>query len=452
MFKSISNLKKYVLGLATIGMLAFGGGIAMSAVTPGSIQYTGEDTAPLDAPGFNAYTGVPSVGNEADFVRVKEAGEANSAYRNTIDKICEDGDVFNVWMYVHNGAGADGNNNGSGPSVAKDVTARVDLDNDAPMSSFDLTGFISSSNAGNLSDGAVIDCGDKKYELSYVANSAKAFLDLPNQTVNVPSAIVGNGTPIGTNALDGNVWGCWDQRVWLGLDVVVKEIEEEPEVAFSCDLLEVIKLSDRSFKFTVKASATNTEITDYKFSVKGGGEFDLNQQDNVAVLTVEEPGDYTVRAQVVTADGTTAYNDACTKKVTAEEEPSVPTYSCDLLQYKHISGRKYRFTTTASASGGAKVKHYTYNFAGETVVTDKSVYDYEFDGDGNKDVSVEVAFDVNDTTQTKTNEDCAVTVKVVKDQPEKLPETGAGAIAGLFTAVTAAGTLSHRFVTGRKQQ
>ncbi len=220
---------------------------AAAAITPGSVPYNGDQTQGADFPAFNIFFNVPSVGNEADFIRVKKDGEANSTLRNTVDSSCKTGDRFDVWFYVHNGAKPSLNNNGTGPGVAKDVVAKVVLPTTA-MSNFPISGGLTASNAQAINDSALIKCGGKQFKLKYVDNSAQAFLDQPNQTVSLPKAIVEGGTPIGSNLLNGQVWGCWEQRVWMQLKV---EVEEVPPVKLPA-VCTALSISQSGHTVTVK--------------------------------------------------------------------------------------------------------------------------------------------------------------------------------------------------------
>ncbi len=447
----ITNLLRTTKAKLGISLLAVALIAGVATQAQARTQYTDGGMGTSKTPVFNEFYDVPNgVGDEADFVRLKTKAGTNGDYISTLNDDCAVGDAFNVRTYIHNGA--DPEYNDTGEAIARNTVLAMNAEL-GDGKAFDFSSTISASNAASVSDSGTLQC-QGNVRLKLVPKSVQAYSKPVGGFYALPDTSVNGTTQIGSRvAGDGNVYGCWDDRVIVVYEVVVEQIPEEPKAEFSCDLLEVLKLSDRTYKFTVKASATNTEITDYKFNVKGGGDFDLAQQGNVAVLTVEQAGDYTVRAQVVTADGTTEYNDACTKKVTAAEEPKVPTYSCDLLQYKHLGGRKYRFTTTASASGGATVKQYTYDFGQgeETVVVDRSQYDYEFKTEGDKTVRVAVDFNVGDNVETKSDADCVVTVPATTEQPPKeLPKTGAGAVMGLFTAVTAAGTLVHRTATSRR--
>lgn len=269
------NLKKSIAGLLAAAAIVLVPGVAF-AITPGSIPYEGAETSGVNFPAFNIFNNVPGVGNEADFIRVKKDGEANSTLRNTVDTTCKTGDRFDIWFYLHNGAKPSANNNGTGPGVAHNVVAKVTLPQ-GEQTSFNITGGVTASNAEAISDGAVINCGGKQFKLKYVEGSASAFLDLPNTNVSLPSSIVGSGAAIGTNALNGDVWGCWEQRVWMGLKVEVEEITPPPATA-QCEML------------TITASDNRKVIVDqFKTAQSGGAAFKsvtINWGDNTAATVI----------------------------------------------------------------------------------------------------------------------------------------------------------------------
>jgi hypothetical protein len=94
-----------------------------------------------------------------------------------------------------------------------------------------------------------------------------------------------------------------------------------------------------------------------------------------------------------------AFLTACGNPVTGH--PKTPTYSCDDLQQKAVSGKDntYSFTTKASAGNGAKIAKVVYSF-----------------GDGSADVTKTSPSDAVTHTFTKT---ATVTVKVYVSVPGK---------------------------------
>ncbi|MES2971071.1 MAG: PKD domain-containing protein [Patescibacteria group bacterium] len=293
--------------------------LSASAITPGSIPYQGEETSGVNFPAFNIFSGVPSVGNEADFIRVKKDGEPNTTLRNTVDTACKTGDRFDVWFYVHNGAKPSLNENGTGPGVAKNVVAKVALP--ATTASGPITGGVTASNAQAISDTANITCAGKQFKLKYVEGSANAFLDLPNKLVPMPRAIVEGGTPIGTNLLDGNVWGCWEQRVWMGLKVEVEEVPVVVPSSGDCKSIDnfVADPKTRKVSFKITGTTQNATITGYRVDWGDGKGAVETTQD--ASFTYPKDGTFKIVASVKVkyANGTEEWKPplvACQRDVT----------------------------------------------------------------------------------------------------------------------------------------
>lgn len=199
--------------------------LAAVAVKPAlAIPYEGDATPGLSYPAFNVYTGTPSVGDEADFFKGKV--ETDSTYVSDVSSACAAGTRFSLRVYVHNAANQNLNENGNGPGVAHNTKVRVSLPSNE-ATSFTNSAVITSSNASSVSDSMTIDCNGRKVALEYVAGTAKQFT-VPGGTQSLSDSIVTTGAPIGTNSPNGDVWGCWDQRVWVTLVVTVKESPTPP--------------------------------------------------------------------------------------------------------------------------------------------------------------------------------------------------------------------------------
>lgn len=177
----------------------------------------------------------------------------------------------------------------------------------------------------------------------------------------------------------------------------------------------------------------------------------------------EKCGTYeVVNVGVVRPEGMNEYYNTASVKINVEcEEVETPEYACDLLSAKLIGNQTYRFTTktTASPSDRVSVKGYTYNFGdgSEVMFTDKAEIDHRYEKAGTYKASVEVLFTVDGKDDKVTSADCEVTVSfdtkadVTPTTPTTLPNTGAGSVAGILAAVTAAGALAHRKLTLRRQ-
>lgn len=295
-------------------------GLFVGAVMSGhayAIPYTGDSTPATPNPAFNVYTGVPSEGNESDFFRGKVEGDTNPSV-DAVKSTCETGKRFTLRVYVHNGADQAKNDNGNGPSVAKDVKVKVDLKNGAAASSFNPNATISASNAASVSDGMSITCTDgKTVNLNYVTGTAKQFTRTGTRAIS--DELVKGGAAVGTDTNDGNVWGCWEQRVYVTFTVEVKEVPKEvPSNAICVVDDKAFKVDDRKVTITVDARTENATKT---------GKYEINWGDGSAVSakqtdshTYAKDGTYTIKARVEVklANGKTMWveGESCTRQVT----------------------------------------------------------------------------------------------------------------------------------------
>lgn len=189
-----------------------------------AIPYQGENTTGTSTPQINVFTGVPSVGTESDFLRGREGAPGTGSFVDPLNSACANGTKFTIRTYIHNSA--DQSLNASGQGVARDVKVKVALPANTQSNSFKFNGTISSSNAGTKNDAMTLSCGSKTVKLSYVQGSARQFSNIGG-VYNLSDSIVTTGTKVGTMSPDGNVQGCWNQRVYVTLVVEVKDVPKE---------------------------------------------------------------------------------------------------------------------------------------------------------------------------------------------------------------------------------
>lgn len=313
--KFVKLLKKLTLAAAVVTSI----GVLGYAVQAHAIPYTGETTPPLASPGFNAYTGVPSIGTESEFFRGKVEG--SEGYVDPVNAACANNMRFNLRVYVHNGASQDGNGTGNGPSVAHGTKVVVSLPGQE-TSNFGLNSTISSTNAGSMSDGLTIHCTNGKVmKMNYVTGSAFQY-SVPGGTQKLSDSIVTTGAPIGTMAPNGDVWGCWDQRVWVGLTVEVKEVPPAPSSA-ACTLLELTFTDDRKVRAKVHGQVQNATITGYQINW-GDGTVSNKQEDTHQYGVGNFTAVGSVMATLASGTQVTVTSDACKKPLTFSQNNHCP--------------------------------------------------------------------------------------------------------------------------------
>jgi len=289
--------KKMSLGFVTVlaGLLVSG--------TAHAIPYTGNTTVASPVPAFNVFTGsMPApapLDGEQDFFqsRVPANGDLNDSttqYTDPTNTDCTNGEILQFRVYVHNGASADNNDNGTGPSIAHGTKLSVSLPS-GQATSFAPTATISANNAATVSDTSTVNCNGQSVTLQYVPGSASQF---SNGTGVLPlsDSIVNGGVSIRSEQVPGDVWGCWNERVYVLLAVkVVIPTPTPPPVTAMCNLFTVEASADR--KVTVNQFKYTAENATFKSLV-------INWGDNTASTTVNDSSQVIGTAHQYGADGT----------------------------------------------------------------------------------------------------------------------------------------------------
>lgn len=329
------NIRKFVTRsasmLALAGMLVFGLGSAQAAQIP---YVPGQPLDSPNTPGFNLYTNVPNgVGNEADFVKLRKsngdpkvAGSV-SIFTDPVSATCNVGEKFDVRTYVHNGADADHNNNGSGSAVAHNVKVAMQAPLGVTGKQFKFASTISASNAASVSDNGTLNCANN-VRLKLVPKTVHVYSDQYGWKAGSDNAVNGSMTIGSRVAGSGDVWGCWADRVRV---VYTVEVIEAPVVSKAvCDVLTLRVIDNRRVSARITASAQNATITGYTIDWGDGSK--TNEQE--AEHTYAKEGSYTIKgsASVRHADGKTetVTGPACEKKVTFEKD------NCPLPGKEHL--------------------------------------------------------------------------------------------------------------------
>lgn len=140
------------------------------------------------------------------------------------------------------------------------------------------------------------------------------------------------------------------------------------------------------------------------------------------------------------------------KKVTPEK----PAYQCKVTDVvvNDEQLRKVTATVNGTATNGAEIVGYELNFGDGTVVTEQSAM-HEYAADGTYTITGRVQVKLpNGEVVWADGAECVKEVTFKGDTPvtpvtpvtpaTTLPNTGVGSLAGIFTAVSAAGAVAHR--------
>lgn len=486
----------------------------------------------MDGPVFNSFINTPSYGDERAFVDARRTDQTSGdVYKNVLNDVTDGSKEVVIRMYVHNNANQ--STNASGLGIARNTKVRLAIP-EGSSQTLRARGYISADNAKPaLVEDTVDLVGKEEFTLDYVEGSARLYDNNKFKNgVQVSDSIVTSGAPIGSDAMDGNMKGCFEYEATV--EVRVKVIpKKNPDIKLQ---KEVRKSGESDWKKEVKAKPGDK--VDWLLTTENTGEAVLNdiiirdvlpphvklssgsvkwidasqnagQNDkplfdggiNVGnyapgsgfymTFSTEVLGDFEeceIRVRnvaFVKSTQTPEIQDDADVIITREDcEPPVeeePIYSCDSLGKVFVRNNTYRFTVNATAENGASIKQYRYDFGddSEELVTDNRVVEHTFPGPGTYIITATVDVEVDGQVRSATSDNCRVALEIPEedencpipgkehlpvDSPEcveevpitpavtTLPETGAGAIAGAFTATSMAGAVAHRLFYGRRQK
>ncbi|PKM60701.1 MAG: hypothetical protein CVU99_06665 [Firmicutes bacterium HGW-Firmicutes-4] len=169
-------------------------------------------TKPADHVTFNSITDNPNIGDERNFVGIRESG-TNEKW--TDNMVVEKGKTYRVRMYVHNNAATNLN------LVAENVTAKINLPT-ITGTEIAVSGYLNSSNAmpEEIYDGAVFT-SDEDFNLAYASGSLKYENNGFGEggTSLSESIFTSEGTKLGYETLDGKIPGCIEYAGYVSFEV-----------------------------------------------------------------------------------------------------------------------------------------------------------------------------------------------------------------------------------------
>jgi uncharacterized repeat protein (TIGR01451 family)/LPXTG-motif cell wall-anchored protein len=231
---------------------------------------------PSDHVAFNSITNNPDIGDERNFVGIREAGTNNLW---TDNMTVQNGKEYTVRMYVHNNAAA------NLTLVAENVTAKFNLPTNTAKS-IQVNGFLSASNVGANKQGntgsyaEVYDHAtfnsDKNFNVAYQAGSLKFENNAFGAagTAIPESVFTSAGAKLGYDKLDGKIPGCFQFDGYLSFKVKAQVAQT---VNFTNEK-QVRKAGSTSWSKTIDAKAGDD--LEYLITYKNIGEA---AQDNVTL-------------------------------------------------------------------------------------------------------------------------------------------------------------------------
>ncbi len=463
----------------------------------------------LEGPVFNSFINTPSYGDERAFADARKSeNTASGSYKNVLEDVTTGSREVVVRMYVHNNANSD--TNASGKGIARDTKVRVALPT-AESQTLRTRSYVSASNAAMVED-TVDLVGAQAFKVEYVPGSAIIYSNGPVNGQKLSDNIVTTGAPIGYNALDGNLPGCFDYEavVQIRVRVIVKEV---PTLKFT---KQVRMAGTKEWKKEVTAKPGDK--VEWLLTTQTAG---TGVNNNITVLDVPAPNTSLVPGSVKWIDGaqgtvpqgdTGLFNggginfgnygpnsgfyvtygstlggdfkecevrvrnlayvkstqvkeigddaDVVIKKDNCQPEKPKPVYSCDLMTAEKVGDKKYKFVVNYTAKDGASLKIATFDFGdgSEKFVTDKTTTEHTYTKDGSFVARVALTFRVDGQDKVVEGDKCAtpisITTPTTPDKPvtpaKELPNTGAGNLLGIFVGVSTMGAALYQAVARRR--
>lgn len=469
----------------------------------------------MDGPVFNSFVNTPSYGDERAFVDARRSDQtAAGSYKNVLPDVTKGSKEVVVRMYVHNNA--NGTTNVSGKGVAKNTKVRLALPN-AEGDALRATGYISADNATPQVVADTVDfTSTERFTMDYKPGSAKIFSNGAVNGAQLSDSVVTTGAPIGHDALNGNMPGCFEYEAVVQVTLTVKP-KENPNIGLTKQVRKYqegqkgnwtkevnakpgeevewllntkntgaaamtdvvtrdvlpphVQLVPGSVKFTNAKGSQTLQDGPLFQSGYNAGRYDPNDNTLITFKTkvLNDFSECQIRVRNVafarSKEIPKDIRDDADVVITKENcKPENPTYSCDLLKAERGEGRTVNYTVNASASGGAVIKNYVFEFGdGETFTTDKNTASHTYKTDGQFVTRVKVNVQVGNEVKVAESDKCAAPINfTTPNQPPTtpgqpgvggtLPETGAGSTIAIFLAVTTAMTAAYHMVMRRATQ
>ncbi len=413
---------------------------------------------PADHVTFDSITDNPNIGDERNFVGIRETG---TTAKWSDDMTVQSGKEYTVRLYVHNNAAS------NLKLVAKDVTAMVNLPTTTGKS-IRVDGYITSSNASpkQVYDSATFTSGSN-FNLAYVKGSL--IYENNVKTFTLPESIfTSKGAELGYSSMNGQIPGCLQYAGYVSFTV---KPQFAPNTSFTMSKM-VSKHGENKWSKSVSVNPGDTvdyliqykntgNVVDNSVTIRDklpAGETYINgstifanstyptgktASDNIANGTGINIGTYAAGASawaefsakvadnddLANCGNNTLINsanvnvngysisDTANVVVNKECKTVTPVYSCDGLTADLVSDNTYKFNGSATAENGATVKNYTFDFgdnASQTVTNPVDVMHTYTDTNATYTANLNVTFNVNGSEKTVTGDSCSVSITVSK--------------------------------------
>ena len=258
---------------------------ALLALTWGPSRQTFTIEQPANYVTFNSITNNPNIGDERNFVSIREAGTNNKWSDN---QTVVDGKNYTVRMYVHNNAASNLN------LVAENVTAKFRLPTSTGKS-IQVNGFLNSSNATptEVYDDAFFTASEN-FNLSYIANSLKYENNVfgANGIALSESIFTDDGVKLGYDKLDGKIPGCLQYAGYVTFTV---KPQFAPKAVSKFTISKTVSKHGEN-KWVESYTAKPGETVDYLIEYDNTGNV---QQNNVTIRDTLPAGETYVNGSTV---------------------------------------------------------------------------------------------------------------------------------------------------------
>lgn len=286
----IFQISKKAMRLASLAVGGFTGttillstiAAPVSAWGPDRPTYTNENPAPYAT--FNSIKDNEAIGDERNFVRIREAG-TDQTYQDEIEIV--PGKEYEVYIYYHNDAASDTNASGYGMAtntrVASAYPTTVNSGERGMVSGIITWSYVTPEDPNNAKEGKVWDeayvtTKSENVKLRYkigtaiIHNSGAA-----NGSVLPSNLFTEAGTPIGFNKLEGVLPGCAEYSGHITYTLIAEST--------TTDFSKQVSLDGENWSENVTAHPG--QIVTYKVVFKNTGNTDLT---NVIFKDIHDEG------------------------------------------------------------------------------------------------------------------------------------------------------------------
>ncbi len=187
-----------------------------------TLTLSGNHTPGMDHVQFNSIVNNPNYGDERTFFDAKDSSITTAGgYTDTTQ--VHPGEIVTLRTYVHNNADPSLNGpNNTGPGVAHNTMVSIQLPT-GTADSLRATSIISASNAvpASVFDTTDFQAGGAPFGMTYVPGSAVQYTHAVPSGLKLSDSIVHGGALIGESQADGNIPGCFAYDSFVTIQVKI---------------------------------------------------------------------------------------------------------------------------------------------------------------------------------------------------------------------------------------